>query len=280
MRFLCLALIACSLTLAAQEPDSSSAPKKEEPAPIQDNSFLVEEAYNQEFGVVQHIQTFQRLWPGRAWAYSFTQEWPVDIAPRNQLSYTIPFAGGGGATGRGVGDVLLNYRYQVAGNGEARIAFAPRVSLILPTGDSRKGLGAGGAGFQANLALSAVVNKWLVTHWNAGATITGAAKDAAGNKSATYGYNFGQSFVWLATPRVNFLLETVFNSSEAVIAPGQTQRSNSALLNPGVRWAYNFSNGLQIVPGIAAPIGFGGSAGERGGFFYLSFEHPYRKLKK
>lgn len=29
-------------------------------APIQDNSFLIEEAYNQEFGVVQHINTFTR----------------------------------------------------------------------------------------------------------------------------------------------------------------------------------------------------------------------------
>ena len=29
------------------------------PPPIQDNSFLIEEAYNQERGVVQHIGTFQ-----------------------------------------------------------------------------------------------------------------------------------------------------------------------------------------------------------------------------
>ena len=27
-------------------------------APIQDNSFLIEEAYNQERGVVQHLQLF------------------------------------------------------------------------------------------------------------------------------------------------------------------------------------------------------------------------------
>jgi hypothetical protein len=42
--------------------------------PIQDNSFLAEEAYNQEPGVVQHIQTFTPLWNSRTWAYSFTQE--------------------------------------------------------------------------------------------------------------------------------------------------------------------------------------------------------------
>jgi hypothetical protein len=41
-----------------------------------------------------------------------------------------------------------------------------------------------------------------------------------------------------------------------------------------VRWAHNFTNGLQIVPGVSVPMGAGPSAGERGVIFYLSFEHP------
>ncbi len=49
-------------------------------------------------------------------------------------------------------------------------------------------------------------------------------------------------------------------------------------LSPGIRWAYNFNNGLQIVPGIGVPLGVGPSDGEKGVFLYLSFEHPYRKL--
>jgi hypothetical protein len=52
------------------------------------------------------------------------------------------------------------------------------------------------------------------------------------------------------------------------------------LLSPGIRWAYNFKNGLQIVPGVAVPFGVGPSSGEKGVFLYLSFEHPYRKLPK
>src|SRR5262245_46967893 len=43
---------------------------------IHDNSFLVEEAYNQEHGVVQHINNFIYLAQTKSWAYSFTQEWP------------------------------------------------------------------------------------------------------------------------------------------------------------------------------------------------------------
>ena len=32
---------------------------------IQDNSFLIEESYNQDYGVVQHINNFERLWQSK-----------------------------------------------------------------------------------------------------------------------------------------------------------------------------------------------------------------------
>src|SRR6266446_3860709 len=249
---------------------------------IQDNSFLVEEAYNQEFGVVQHIQSFQRYWNSKDWIYTFTQEWPVDASPRHQLSYTFAalHSGDQPASGAGFGDVILNYRYQLLGNGEAKVAFAPRFSVLLPTGNYRLGRGAGGAGIQGLLPLSVVLNRKLVTHWNAGSTIIPNARNAAGETGTTFGYNFGQSVVWLAHPRFNVMLETVFNRSQQLTAPKTTQWSSDFLVSPGIRWAYNFKNGLQIVPGIAVPFGVGPSSGEKGVFVYLSFEHPYRKLPR
>ena len=63
----------------------------EETKKIQDNSFLIEEAYNQEPGVVQHINTFMYLKKSKSWIYTFTQEWPVP-KETHQLSYTIPVA--------------------------------------------------------------------------------------------------------------------------------------------------------------------------------------------
>jgi hypothetical protein len=44
-----------------------------------------------------------------------------------------------------------------------------------------------------------------------------------------------------------------------------------------VRAAFDFDSGLQIVPGIAAPIGIGPSGGETALFFYLSLEHPFAR---
>jgi hypothetical protein len=263
-------------TTKASKASSNDSPK------IQDNSFLVEEAYNQEFGVVQHIQSFQRYWNGKDWIYTFTQEWPVDASPRHQLSYTLAalHSGDQPGSGAGFGDVLLNYRYQLLGNGQAKVAFAPRFSILLPTGDHHLGRGAGAAGIQGLLPLSVALTRKLVTHWNAGTTIIPNARNAAGETGTTFGYNFGQSVVWLAHPRFNLLLETVFNRSQQVTAPKTTQWTSDFLLSPGIRWAYNFKNGLQIVPGVAVPLGVGPSSGEKGVFVYLSFEHPYRKLPK
>ena len=265
---------------AACGQDSSSSASKQ--PGIQDNSFLVEEAYNQNFGVVQHISSFTRFWDSKDWVYSFTQEWPVPGDERHQLSYTLAFqhAGAFPSSGAGIGDVMLNYRYQLVGNGDAMIAFAPRLSLIFPTGDTSVGRSLGGFGIQTSLPMSVVVTKKLVTHWNAGATFVPQAQDASGDRAFTAGYNLGQSFIWLAKPRVNFMLETVFANTQSAIARDKTAWGRSLLLSPGVRWAYNFENGLQIVPGVAVPIGVGPSAGEKAILLYLSFEHPFRKIPK
>lgn len=269
--FLCAALVA--------QDSSSRAPKQ---PGIQDNSFLVEEAYNQNFGVVQHISSFTRFWNSKDWVYTFTQEWPVPGDERHQLSYTLAFqhVGAFPGSGSGIGDVLLNYRYQLVGSGDALVAFAPRLSVIFPTGDTSLGRSAGGFGVQTSLPMSVVLTPKLVSHWNAGATFVPNAQDASGDHAFTAGYNLAQSFIWLAKPRLNFMLETVFANTQSVAAPDKTAWGRSLLVNPGIRWAYNFENGLQIVPGIAVPIGVGPSAGEKAILLYLSFEHPFRKIPK
>jgi hypothetical protein len=76
------------------------------------------------------------------------------------------------------------------------------------------------------------------------------------------------------TPVFNVMLETVWLREETVVGPDRTERKNSFFVSPGVRWAHNLSTGLQIVPGIAFPLGLGSSRRERSFFLYLSFEHP------
>ena len=221
------------LMLAASLPVAAAA-QAPPPVPIQDNSFLIEEAYNQEAGVVQHINTLLRA--RRSWSYSLTQEWPLG-GQRNQISFTLPIE-------QGVGNAAINYRRQLTGlGGGGAPAFAPRLSLILPTA------GAGSAGFQVNLPVSVMLTRDVVSHWNAGATLARAEETV---------YNGGASVIWLAHPAVNLMLEVVWAG---------TARSGETIVNPGLRWAHNLG-GLQVVPGISFPNG-------RDVFLYLSFEHPF-----
>jgi len=154
---------------------------------------------------------------------------------------------------------------------------APRLSLLLPTGSTEKERGAGAAGLQINLPLSTVLSPRWVAHWNAGATYTPSAENAAGQKADTRSFNLGQSFIWQPSSAVNLMLETVWESREAVSASGATATEDSLFVSPGIRWAHNLPSGLQIVPGVAVPIGIGPSSGERALFLYLSFEHPFKK---
>jgi len=76
-------------------------------------------------------------------------------------------------------------------------------------------------------------------------------------------------------PNIQPLVETIYTREQDVVAKNSTEWRDDFVISPGVRMAFNFSSGLQIVPGVAVPIGVGPSSGDRGMFFYLSFEHPF-----
>ena len=237
-------------------------------AQIQDNSFLIEEAYNQEAGVVQHISTLEIPEEGSAWSYSFTQEWPWRIQ-QHQLSYTVPVDHFDGDTG--LGDVALNYRYQALGVGGGPVAFAPRLSLLLPTGDEDEGRGAGALGVEINLPLSVELGQSWVSHSNLGGSFTPDAWTGVdGLERDISSVHLGQSLIWLLRPNFNLMLEARWESRREFGV-----RQESTFISPGLRYAIDRPSGLQIVPGIALPIGVGDSDGERSVFFYLSLEHPF-----
>jgi hypothetical protein len=223
---------------------------------IADNSFLIEEAYNQEPGVVQHISTFSWAETEGSWEYGFTQEWPLG-SMLHQLSYTLPLVNPVGF-GTGLGDVLVNYRYQAVGDGQDPLHVAPRLSVVLPTGSEESDRGSGSLGLEGNLPVSYVVSNALELHSNTGLILNGDT----GNLDA----RLGASGVLRVRPRVNLLLETVWESDQEDVL----------LLNPGVRWAFDFAGDLQIVPGLAYTVAIGPDAPDAL-FLYLSFEHPFSR---
>ena len=262
---------------SATRMTGAQVPEPSTPPPIRDNSFLIEEAYNQEWGVVQHVGTFRRIRGGRGWGATFTQEWPAP-GERHQLSYTIPVERSGSSElSTGIGDVALNYRYQVPVRPGSPLAIAPRLSILAPIGDDSKGRGAGAAGLEVNLPASLELSRLLVTHFNVGGSWTPSARNPIGERATTTGVFVGQSLVALLHPKLNFLVEAVWSQDEGVAGPDRTERARAFVIAPGIRGAIDFASGLQVVPGVAFPIGVGPSEGEESIYLYLSLEHPFRR---
>ena len=248
---------------------------------MQDNSFLIEEAYNQEPGVVQHILNIVRTTTRRAgpdddaWSFVFTQEWPL-FSQAHQLSYTLPytFLDEGGRSTNGLEDISLNYRLQVLMESDTAPAFAPRISLILPTGDEEDGLGNDTVGYQLNLPLSKIVSDRVTLHFNAGATLLPDVED-----HDLVGYHLGASAIYAVTPDLNLMLEVLGEWDEAPDEFGGTDRDASVVISPGLRYAFNHPGDAQTVIGIAAPIGVTEAAPDFGVFIYASFEHFFHRSK-
>lgn len=264
-----------------EKSEQDSSERKKPAEGIQDNSFFIEEAYNQEAGVVQHIFTafgsVDRLGgtDERALELNFTQEWPI-FSQTHQFSYTIPysFIESADGTEKGVGDILLNYRLQLLTETKKRPAIAPSFTLILPTGDEESGLGNGTTGFEFVLPISKVVGDRWTVHGNAGFTIL---PNVQGQDLTNY--NLGASVIYAVSPTFNVLLEAVAEWEEEPGEFGGKESSFSAFLSPGFRYAVNFPNDSQLVVGLAAPIGLTGDAPDYGVFIYCSFEHSFLRRK-
>ena len=126
---------------------------------VEDNSMLIEEAFNQEAGIIQHISNLI-IDDGNV-IYAYTQEIPLaDV--KHQLSFGISYNSfkmpdelkqitNNDYLTHGLGDLFVNYRPLLFGK-NAWALVIPRFTLIVPTGDSRYGFGVGAWGGQFNLS--------------------------------------------------------------------------------------------------------------------------------
>ena len=237
---------------------------------IQDNSFLIEEAYNQEAGHVQHITNLRRQ--DGQWQFSFSQEWPI-FSQTHQFSYSVPYNFGGSS--RGVGDVTLNYRYQAQTETATRPAIAPRIGLVLPAANQIEASGPLEAreksyGYELLLPVSKIVSDRVTLNGNAGLR---SFFDVAGHQPTTY--RLGGSAIYAVTRDFNLLVEAVADWVESVNPQNRLEREFEFTLLPGFRQAFNFGDDAQLVVGAGVPILFSNGSADVGAFFYLSFEHKF-----
>ncbi len=245
------ALLLLATTLGAQTPRDSKRAFE-----IADNSFLVEEAFNQEAGIFQNILLFQRP-HGREWSLEFTQEWPV-VTQRHQFSFTIPIEGvrPPAADDYDVarGTIALTYRYQLTLEEDAAVAFSPRISVLVPRGD-------GDVGVQLNLPASKQFGD-VYAHGNAGLTADGDTR-----------WHVAGSLIYRAWPMVHLMLESVYRADEHATATGL---EDGWLVSPGFRAGFNLKD-HQLVVGAAVPIGLLNDYDTQEFIAYISWELPFMR---
>jgi len=250
---------------------------------IEDNSFLIEEAFNQSAGVLQHIFTVGiNDFHSKAITCSFTQEIPLTDGG-HQLSYSLNYMSWHGADNvsssvSGLSDIYLSYRPLIFGPTRWAMVI-PRFTLILPTGKASDGLGGGAFGFQFNLAVTKRFSRKVITHGNVGST-TFFKYDRydriSGEQVLMYernltNQNLGVSLVWCVLPGVNVLLEGVSNHNSSIRIDGKIEHEWEHIFNPGIRFSL-YAKQMQIVPGISCPLDAANFYAPKGIFFYLSFE--------
>ena len=263
-------------------PATLVAAQKERPLDVlEDNSFLIEEAYNQEPGVIQHIFTAHYTDDSRrrGWEFNFTQEWPI-FSQKHQFSYTIPsyHLVENGDRQNGLGDVLLNYRYQLLEEDETKPALAPRFGLILPSGSRKRGTGYGVVGYELGLPFSKKITGQFALHANFGLTYLPNARARSGSgglspELSLVSYNLGASAIYAVLPRMHLMLEWLGDFEESIDDKGRSERSFKPVVSPGLRAAIVDQPMLQITAGAAAPIALNRKADNYGALLYLSIEH-------
>ena len=252
-----------------------------EPSPfgITDNSFLVEEGFNQEPGVVQNLFAFERTGPG-GWEAKFVQEWPLR-SMRHQVSYALGFARDGGASQ--FSNVSLDYRLQVWTEGSGRPAFSPRASLLVNRESLETPETEGAAGVEFSLPFSKRTGP-VYFHWNAGlrwfpsaSTFNRSLPQIAQSDDVSLSTPFAAGSAIVAVrPMLNLLLEVAAESDHAVVGPGEAARSAVFTVSPGARSGVNLGD-AQIVVGLAFPFVRQDGETDAGVLGYASYELPFAK---
>ena len=122
------------------------------------------------------------------------------------------------------------------------------------------------------LPFSKIVSDRVTLHFNAGGLLFPDVRDRD-----LWNYNLDASAIYAVSRDLNLMFESVAVWEEDVDLARNVDRSVSALISPGARYAFNLPN-AQLVVGVAVPIGLTSDSPDYGLFFYLSFEHPFVRV--
>ncbi len=246
-------------------------------APIEDNSFLLSEGYNQDPGVVQVIQGFQWAPSSQDWSHFAAIEVPI-VTEKHQLTLqTSLLHAGTASTPVEFGDLMLNYQYWLISEGS--VYLAPRVGFYLPTGSYQRSAGSGTLGVMTGISFTANFSEKLAHHWSADVVVYPLSRATDGSSATTLDATLATSIVWRPLWFFNLLTEVLLVSDQSPTPGSGSTRAWNGILNPGTRFLIRFGKKRpwEIVPGVSVPLvwSIAGGSVTLGVFGYLSVEGPW-----
>ena len=243
--------LVCAALLVGAPLRAQSAPAEGEPT-IGVNGFFVEEAYNQEAGVLQQFAHYTAGRDGH-WLLRLEQEWPI-FSERHQLDLEL-----------GIDDVRLQsfglgYRFMLLGGEDEPLTITPGVEATLSRDAKPE--------YEAALPVSFAFAEGWTSNSSVGVSFTPGEDEV--------GFTAGEGVMRRVGSSLNLLVEALYSTDESPIPGDETE--GSVFVIPGFQYAFDLSPRVQLVPGVAMPIGVGKANGERGVLLYLSIEHPLPRL--
>lgn len=230
----------------------------------------VEDALNEEEGEMEHRLQAWRFPKDGFTTWRYGQDWSL-FSERHQFEWRIS-AQDLGPRRRGWGDLEVGYVYQAMGGEDARSALGLGLMAVLPTGDWRRGFGAGAPGLELEIPYSRLLGERWAWHLNVGAAWIPRARTEEGERHVLREQRLAQGLVFQPRPGLQLLLEAEVSEERE----GSEAWEREAWVQPGLRVVKRLSPRLAIAPAIGFPIGVGRRAGEWGIVFQLSFEHRFQ----
>ncbi|HEY0653586.1 MAG TPA: hypothetical protein VGD65_10690 [Chryseosolibacter sp.] len=245
IRWLLLVIVvACAKSVFAFQDSTIHSHWKNQPMSIEDNSFIIEEAFNQSPGVIQYTASSQVANDGTA--INLECELPLS-GERHQLSFSLPtkvssftFA---------VEELMISYRPLVSGR-HRWIMITPRLSLIVPTATIEPRLNGGTFGIEWNFALTKRLSRNVISHINLGSTHPLARSHNEPQLNRLHDKFCGASLVLALARNMDLLAEFKATNASGHFASAGTW---NLVANPGCRFLFKVTN-FVIVPGLSAPI--------------------------
>lgn len=237
---------------------------------IEDNSFLLDEAYNQDIDMYQTILRHQNQLVSDETESTF--EFEVPMTAEHQLSIEIPLFKEHRSFETKPGDTLLLWQIVTSNNVKSRSV--DRLGFVVPTGDVDQETGYGVPGVQYLKALSIELGRNWQNHWNFQYQLQPNGK--AGGTEVTQNVHIGtlgSSVAYYINDHCDFLFETMYKHRKRPRFGGKIRSLNELYLNPGFRFEKRLEwNQTKMVPGISLPIEVLNERTDFGFMLYLSFE--------